>query len=40
MKLVIKDKLVSGNLTTWDRSSDERSIVVVTMLRAKRDVGK
>lgn len=38
--LVVKDKLVSNYLTKLVRSVDERVIMVATMLRAKRSVGK
>jgi hypothetical protein len=39
VKVVVRDKLVSGNQTTWLGSNFERTIVVVTMMR-EDNVGK
>ncbi|XP_062220223.1 replication protein A 70 kDa DNA-binding subunit B-like isoform X3 [Phragmites australis] len=37
VKLVVWDKLVTGNLSTWEKIAEDRAIVVATMLNAKRD---
>ncbi|XP_037410249.1 uncharacterized protein LOC119273034 [Triticum dicoccoides] len=36
VKLVVWDKLVTNNLSTWEKLAEERAIVVATMLRAER----
>ncbi|XP_062195878.1 uncharacterized protein LOC133899016 isoform X1 [Phragmites australis] len=37
VKLVVWDKLVTDNLSTWEKIAEERAIIVATMLSAKRD---
>lgn len=40
MKLVVKDKVLTSHLTKWTRCSDDRTIIVATMLRARREQGE
>jgi hypothetical protein len=37
VKLVVWDKLVTGNLSTWEKIAEDCAIVVATMLSAKHD---